>query len=136
MSPLDRNLHALATCYRIGAGLLGIGLSLLFLLLMSGNALSGSLNVGALVFGLLLLAVGGVVVYQLIEVATSLEHHERRTFCLVVAWLACAAFPLGTVLGVFTLLQLIQPAAELAFAEAENQDAADLRPHPGHPAEG
>jgi hypothetical protein len=58
MSPLDRNLHALATCYRIGAGLLGLGISLL------------------------------------------------------------------------------QPAAELAFAAAENQQTADLRPQPGYPAEG
>ena len=132
MPQLDRNLHALATCYRIAAGCLGLGVSLVALLMMSTASLSGSLNLTGLVFGLVVLGVGGVMVYHLIEIATTLEHYERRTFCLVVAWLACAFFPLGTVLGVFTVLQLIQPEAVHAFSDAEQHDEAPEGLQPGN----
>lgn len=124
MSTLDRNLHALATCYRVAAGLVGLCVSAVFLVMLAVNAMAGSLSIASLVLGILPLGLGGVVVYQLIEVATSLEHHRRRTFCLVAAWITCAFPPLGTVLGVFTILQLIQPEAERVFAEAEARAAA------------
>ncbi|SRR5579864_6416608 len=121
MPQLDRNLRALATCYRIAAGVLGLGVTLISLMMMS-----------SLIFGLLVLSVGGAIFYQLIEIATALEHHERRTFCLVVAWLVCVFFPLGTVLGVFTALQLIQPEAVRAFSDAEQRDEAPEGLRPGH----
>lgn len=39
----------------------------------------------------------------------------RYTFCLVVAAIACVFFPLGTVLGVFTILVLVRPSVKEAF---------------------
>ncbi len=113
MSKLDRNLHALAICYRILGGLVGLVLSFLILL------------------------IGATMALAAFEVATALQNHERRTFCLVVAWLVCALFPLGTVLGVFTILQLIQPEAECAFDEAERPyvKMEDFRKQAGSAAE-
>ena len=64
---------------------------------------------------MLLLLVGTTMALVVFEVASALQNHERRTFCLVVAWLVCALFPLGTVLGVFTILQLIQPSVPAAL---------------------
>ncbi|SRR5258708_7000389 len=120
MSKLDRNLHALAICYRILGALAGLVLTFFTILMLSTSSLSGgSFPVAGLVFVLPLLLICGTVVFGVFEVASSLKNHERRTFCLVVAWLVCALFPLGTVLGVFTILQLMQPEAERAFSEAE-----------------
>jgi hypothetical protein len=44
----------------------------------------------------------------------SLARREHYTFCLVMAAVACALFPFGTILGVFTILVLQkQPVREL-----------------------
>lgn len=137
MSRLDRNLQTLAICYRIGGVLLALAVTVFAMLFGTTSTLDGSFNVLALVFGLILLSIGATLVFALFEVASALKNHERRTFCLVVAWLTCAAFPVGSVLGVFTILQLIQPEAEQAFAEAENRNMTpeDLGPEPGHATE-
>lgn len=120
MSKLDRNLHVLAICYRILGGLMGLVVSLFIILIFGGSHIAdGSFALAGMVIPLLLLLIGGAIAFAVFEVASSLENHERRTFCLVVAWLVCALCPLGTVLGVLTILQLIQPEAERAFEEAE-----------------
>jgi hypothetical protein len=119
MSKLDRNLHALAIGYRILGGLIGLVLFLTILMFSSAAFGSGSVALLGIALQLLLLVVGATIALAAFEVASSLQNHERRTFCLVAGWLVCAAFPLGTVLGVFTILQLIQPEAERVFAEAE-----------------
>jgi hypothetical protein len=137
MSKLDRNLHALAMCYRILGGLVGLVLSLLLLLIGTSVLANGSFALVGMAIPLLLLLIGSTTALAVFEVATALQNHERRTFCLVVAWLICALFPLGTVLGVFTILQLIQPEAERAFAEAERPyvKMEDFRNQAGSPAE-
>ena len=119
MPKLDRNLHALAICYRILGGLIGLVLFLMILMFSTAAFGSGSVVLLGIAFQLLLLLVGAALALTAFEVASSLQNHERRTFCLVVAWLVCALFPLGTVLGAFTILQLIQPEAECAFSEVK-----------------
>lgn len=119
MPKLDRNLHALAICYRILGGFMGLVLCLMILVFSSAAFGGGSVVLVGIAFQLLLLLVGAALALTAFEVASSPQNYERRTFCLVVAWLACALFPLTTVLGVFTILQLIQPEAERAFAEVE-----------------
>lgn len=139
MSQLDRNLNALAICYRILGGLAGLVLTLVILMLGTATLArlaNGSIPLFEVAFLLFLLLAGGAMTLVLFEVAGSLRDHERRTFCFVVAWLICAFFPLGTVLGVLTILQLIQPEAERAFQEAEQLSvkAEDFRNHEGSPA--
>jgi hypothetical protein len=136
MSKLDRNLRALAICYSILGGLVGLILALT--MLVSGIAIlgSGSFPLVEIAFLLLLLLAGGTAALFVFDVASSLRKHESRTFCLVMAWLTCAFFPLGTVLGVLTIVQLIQPEAERAFQEAERPDAKmeGFQNHEGSPA--
>ena len=136
MSQLERNLNALAICYRIMGGLVGLVVSLVILVLGTATLANGSTPLLGTAVLLLLLLAGGAMTFVLFEVAGSLRDHERRTFCLVVAWLICAFFPLGTVLGVLTILQLIQPEAERAFQEAErlSAKAEDFRNPEGSPA--
>lgn len=39
------------------------------------------------------------------------------TFCFVVACIACMNMPLGTALGVFTILVLLRPSVKLLFGQ-------------------
>lgn len=45
----------------------------------------------------------------------SLGRRRNRTFCFVMACLSCVHVPLGTVLGVFTLLVLMRPTVQALF---------------------
>lgn len=44
-----------------------------------------------------------------------LKERRRHTFCVVVAAISCAFQPIGTVLGVFTLVVLFRPAVKAMF---------------------
>jgi hypothetical protein len=50
-----------------------------------------------------------------------LAAHKNRTFSMVVAAIACLSVPLGTLLGVFTLIALTKPEARELYAEAEGR---------------
>jgi hypothetical protein len=73
--------------------------------------------------GLLFMALGGAAVLlgwsfagALIVAGRSLTRHKRYTFCLVVAALMCVLCnPLGTVLGVFTIIVLMRPEVKPLF---------------------
>ena len=40
---------------------------------------------------------------------------RRRMFCLIVAAISCLFFPLGTLLGIFTILVLSRPSVIQQF---------------------
>jgi biotin transporter BioY len=44
-----------------------------------------------------------------------LSDHKSATFCTTVAYLLCLLIPLGTALGVFTLIVLARPAVKAEF---------------------
>ncbi len=46
----------------------------------------------------------------------SLARHRNHTFCLVVAALSCLFVPMGTVLGVFTMIVLLRPSVKQIFS--------------------
>jgi hypothetical protein len=46
-----------------------------------------------------------------------LARRRHWTYCLVIAALSCAFFPLGTALGVFTILVLSKPQVRAAFGQ-------------------
>src|SRR5262245_21948475 len=75
-------------------------------------------------FGLMFALIGGAAVLcgwafaALIFVAgLFLAERKRHTFCIVVAALCCAFFPLGTALGVFTILVLMRPTVRAMFQQ-------------------
>jgi hypothetical protein len=77
-------------------------------------------------FGLIFALIGGAAVLcglafaALIFVAgRSLAARKRRLFCFVIAAICCAFFPLGTALGVFTILVLSKPEVKAMFQQQE-----------------
>jgi hypothetical protein len=54
-----------------------------------------------------------------------LAQRRHYTFCMVMAAVSCIFFPIGTVLGVFTLLVLLRPAVQKDFEGAPEPEGAD-----------
>ena len=73
-------------------------------------------------FGWLFIVIGSIFILCGLTLAgfmayagRCLARQRRHTLCLVVAALSCMLMPLGTVLGVFTLIVLLRPAVKAAF---------------------
>lgn len=73
-------------------------------------------------FGLMFAAVGVIVILcgwtlagLTLFTGRCLARRKHYFFCMVVAGLNCMVFPLGTVLGVFTLLVLLRPTVKPLF---------------------
>jgi len=78
-------------------------------------------GIGALV-GILFILIGMVIIiafwgiaYCLYLSGTYLKAHQNHTFCLVISAIICISFPLGTLLGVFTILVLARPSVKRLF---------------------
>jgi hypothetical protein len=74
-------------------------------------------------FGLIFVVLGGAFVLAGWTLAIakfvagrSLARRRRRSFCVVVACVCCVLPPIGTVLGVFTLIVLNRPSVKALFA--------------------
>lgn len=59
------------------------------------------------------LTLAGFVAYA----GRCLTRQRRYLLCLIVAGLSCLFTPIGTILGVFTLVLLLRPQVKAAFAE-------------------
>jgi hypothetical protein len=54
-----------------------------------------------------------------------LSQRRRYTYCLVMAGIACAFMPFGTVLGVFTIMLLTRESVRALFAASSPKAALD-----------
>ncbi|WP_228886790.1 hypothetical protein [Stenotrophomonas rhizophila] len=67
---------------------------------------------------LLFIALGMTLAGYLIYAGRCLAQRRRHLLCMVVAGIACACMPLGTILGVFTLLVLSRSSVRERFPPA------------------
>jgi len=132
------NLRLLSVFHYVYAGLLGFGAMVFAIYVVMGIAMvaapgSGGKDVqmggGFLIaFGLIVMAAIGGKAALLLVAGRSLAKHRRHTLCVVAAVLSCLAMPLGTVLGVFTLVVLFKPVVRGEFERVANgEDAQMLR---------
>jgi hypothetical protein len=75
-------------------------------------------------FGLIFALIGGASVLVgwafaacILAAGRSIAARKRHAFCMVVAAVSCAFFPLGTLLGVFTILVLLRPSVKAMFSQ-------------------
>lgn len=108
-------LTALIGCFPILHVVVG------FIMIVIGAA-DGRAGPMPILGGLLFTLIGGLVfvVFQAMAVCLFLsgkflQAHKHHTYCLVVAVMICFSFPVGTVLGIFTLLVLIRPEVRSLF---------------------
>ncbi|MBD3402960.1 hypothetical protein GF420_08690 [candidate division GN15 bacterium] len=80
-----------------------------------------------IVMGLIAVALGWAMAIGMFVAGSKLRKRQSRTFCLVIAGLECLFFPFGTVLGVFTLVNLTQKSV-IALFERPRQTAGSPAP--------
>ncbi|NLP06555.1 YIP1 family protein [Candidatus Fermentibacteria bacterium] len=80
--------------------------------------------------GIFLTALGGILALAVLVVAFGLilagrfiDGRRHHTFCMVVAGLSCMIFPLGTALGVFSLILLMKPEVRMMFDKPRQEGA-------------
>jgi len=98
--------------------------------MMSGPGAEPGERFAPLFAGCFLAGMGGLflvfaVAYALalFLAARFLAERRRHTFCVVVAAISCTFTPLGTVLGVFTLIVLFRPSVRVLFGLAGQPSA-------------
>ncbi|MCD9087794.1 hypothetical protein [Stenotrophomonas sp. SY1] len=68
------------------------------------------------IFAAVFIACGLLLAGYMAYAGRCLAQRRRHTLCLVVAAISCMLMPIGTVLGVFTLIVLMRPSVKAAFA--------------------
>ena len=125
----EYHLHLLSIFHYVVAGLSALAgcLPLLYVLMgiflmaagVATNRPDGAVPMlmggGMMMVGLFLFVfLEALAVGQLLN-ARYLQTHRHHTYCLVVAVINCLSFPLGTILGTFTILVLVRPSVRKLF---------------------
>jgi hypothetical protein len=104
--------------------LLHVGLGVVMLVEGAGSSSAGASTVPV---GLLFTVVGGLVILfgETFAVCTLLAGYyiskrQAWTFCLVVAGFNCLHMPMGTILGIFSLIVLLKPEVKALFQTNES----------------
>jgi hypothetical protein len=72
---------------------------------------------------LFLMSLAWTLTVCLLMVGRKLSRRKSYMFCLVVAGIECVFVPLGTILGVFTIIALMRPGVKRMFGEKVDADA-------------
>ena len=80
------------------------------------------------VFGLIFALVFGAIGILALKAGLNLSKRKSYTFCFVVACLVCLWMPLGTILGVFTIIVLTRDSVKAIFAGQNNQQFGNTPP--------
>ena len=124
----EDHIRILAICHYVYAGLTALSLPFLIfhfffmrtVIAMDSSASSdldsamGFFTAFYLVIGLFILA---EIVLNVL-VAHFLKQSRHRLFCLIVSGLNCISFPLGTTLGVFTIIVILRPSVTARFPQS------------------
>ena len=116
------NLKILSICHYVHAGLIALFACFPIIhLVVGGMMVSGNFAGGAsasergmiqvmggffVVFSSLFILVGWALAVANFLAAGKLGEKESRTFCMIVAGVNCMNMPLGTILGIFTVITL------------------------------
>jgi hypothetical protein len=70
-------------------------------------------------FSAAMIILGLLFAFCLFMSGKNLSRRRNYTFCLIIAGISCLCVPLGTVLGVFTLVVLLRPTVKTLFEEQQ-----------------
>ncbi len=90
----------------------------------SGQGPPAFLGYMFVIMSLAFMLAGWTFAILLIVAGRFLSKKKHYIFCLVMAAINCMFMPFGTVLGVFTIIVLIQPSVKELFAAAKGIEAA------------
>jgi hypothetical protein len=129
-----RNLDMLAIFHFVYAGLLGLGGLFMGLYIVLGVVMATSVAAGGgssgdaaaiggffVAFGVVFLVLLWTKAAFLVWSGMSMRKRQRRTLSFVMACISCIAVPLGTTLGVFTLVVLSKPSVQWLYDRTASQ---------------
>ncbi len=76
-------------------------------------------------FGFILFLIGIAILFCIILAGQSLALYENYTLCLVVAIAECLIFPIGTLIGVYTIIILRRDSVKKLFAMPKEESISD-----------
>ncbi|HEX8693803.1 MAG TPA: hypothetical protein VF746_15380 [Longimicrobium sp.] len=108
-------ITALFACFPLIHVAFGVGMLLSPDVFADGDPAAGFMGWMFLVMGGAFVLGGWAMAFATFKAGQYLKRRERHTFCMVVAALMCLNVPLGTVLGVFTLVTLTRDSVRALF---------------------
>jgi hypothetical protein len=123
------HLKLLAIFHYVAAGMAALFACIPFIHFFMGLALATGavgdadpetrpIGLGLMVFAGLFILAGWTLAALIAFAGRSLQTRRRYTFCLVVAGIECIFMPVGTVLGVFTIIVLMRDSVKELFGRA------------------
>jgi hypothetical protein len=125
----EEHLRLLSILYYVWGGLTALGACFTGVYALVGGGLLTAVSqteqdgppawVGPMVFVIMgaVFVLIAVMAWLTIWTGRNLARRQRYTFCMVVAVITCLSFPLGTALGVFTLVVLSRPSVKQLFGQ-------------------
>lgn len=124
------HLRLLSIFHYVVAGIMGLFSCIPLIHFFIGLALASGIapsDDGARFAGVFFMFIGGVLIVAGLSVTAlvffagrCLAQRRRYTFCLVIAAVECVFMPMGTILGVFTIVVLMRESVKPLFDIAEN----------------
>ena len=123
----NEHLKILSIIWYVMSALPLIGVCLGIVYILGGVGMAGAAGGGQdekAVAGFAMCAGGAIIVMSLLGcllnffVARNLGKRKGHLYCIIIAGLTCLSFPLGTILGVFTIMVLLRPTVKQAFGVA------------------
>ena len=131
------HLNVLAILHYVLAGLSALFSLLPLLYVVLGFAILAQGGPGAQVGLFFVIVFGIIAAYFVLSAILSLvggiylHRRKGRTFCFIAAAISCVHVPLGTVLGIFTILVLSRESVKELFAgRSRYRDPEDEDDHP------
>ncbi len=106
-------LTAILACFPlihfvVGIAILGSGIN-------GGDTAPKVVGILFVVFSAIIILAGWTLAVLILITGSRLKQRRSYNFCLVIAFLECLIVPLGTVLGVFTILNLTKDSVKELF---------------------
>lgn len=135
MNQDEQNLNLLSIFHYILGALTALGASVFLIHVGIGIAMIRGVFDGKdappdavgwlfVVMGSLAVFCGWTLGILMVVAGRKLKAHRSRIFCLVIAGIECMIMPLGTVLGIFTIITLLKDSVVALFA-ANGQSSAN-----------
>lgn len=74
-------------------------------------------------FGFVLFLIGIAILFCIILAGQSLDRYENYNFCLAVAAAECLIFPIGTIIGISTILVLRRESVKELFSTPNEENS-------------